>query len=173
MPIGQPVVKDIAGTMSNLVSESKEEQPLEPLEVSQHVKMTDKNGVTYEGDFILRIPTVGDMRKIEVTKSMLADGVPVSSLDPSAVSFLHALATCYVMFAAKGKDSGEMDAAPAWWHTMSMDDVPPQLIWALHDAVRDHENRYFRPDAATGRSTTGRCVVELTKRSGDDKGDES
>lgn len=168
MPIGQPTITPIQEKISD-IAENKplalvESEVLEPACVTQFVQLTDLNGKSYEGEFILRIPTVEDTRKIEIMKVRLADGVPLDSLDSNAATFFTALATCYVMFAANSKGIDDIDTAPGWWHAMSTNELPPQLIWALYDALRDHAHKYFRPDSKTGASTTGRCMVQLTKR---------
>lgn len=170
MPIGQPTVSIVPDKLSDIaenkpVVEAKQEE-LEPAEVTQAVQLTDMEGKSYEGTFILRVPTLADKLNIERMKVRLSDGIPMDSLDSVASAFFTALATCYVMFAPEAKDSGRIEAAPAWWHAMTTKELPPQLIWALYDALRDHAERYFRPDPETGKSTTGRCVVQLGERRG-------
>jgi hypothetical protein len=170
MPIGQPNLNIVPDKLSD-IAENKPvvetpEQELEPAEVTQAVELTDMQGKSYQGIFILRVPTLADTLNIDRMKVRLSDGIPMSSLDPAAAAFFTALATCYVMFAQEPKDSGRIDAAPGWWHTMTTKELPPQLIWALYDALRGHAQRYFRFDPETGESTTGRCVVKLGERRG-------
>jgi hypothetical protein len=166
MPADITEFKRIPQTAEDLVANKAlvpENVALEPMEIAQPVYITDINGDPFEGDFILRLITSDDEMLASQVKLRLAGGAPINLLSSGEQAMFDAYAVCTVMFQ---KQEGKIDAAPAWWYKKPRRELPPELFGELYGALRSHAERYFRRNPETGEIETGRCIVKLGERRG-------
>ncbi len=101
----------------------------------------DARGKLWTGNFVNEILDVGTQAKVAVMRSRLQGGQPEASIDSSIVSLNFMVAWLSFSLRSEGR--------PEWAKDLSrIKDV--DLIGALYEKARAHEDRYFRRSEGAG-----------------------
>jgi hypothetical protein len=118
-----------------------EEDPRDQEVYPFHFDWTDVRGKRWQGDFVNKILSMGELQSKAALKSRLTGGAPVDSIDPYMRTLNEAVS--HMTFS--------LDKSPDWAKDLQAI-KDPTLIFKVWDKVQDHEERFFRLTPAAGDS---------------------